>query len=335
VARREIEDPQRAYTTILDAQGQYTLDPSGLISVGKIRECPGATVAAAAVLDCPNEVFETYVFPAGGSPQAEEGHPTITVSQGALQGSPTVVLVAHKEQQPFRSGPVVETRTFYLDPGTLLPRQIDIERNDSPRRTLLVEHEFVAASSLPADFFDSTSLRFARRNPEDTLDDPPQGYPIYWLGTSFPGAAGVPPLVLWHVERYDGGNQQWDGDQFTLNYTPEVDPFGQQLLVRLTEYTRTAWDTLPPNSHGPFDHCWTEDEVTLPGGRATIFSGFDWPDDVPPGPNDPCPTDRPRDRFFAHVFLGDTVIVVEPWDWPDQSFEGVESIVRGLQERAP
>ena len=89
-----------------------------------------------------------------------------------------------------------------------------------------------------------------------------------------------------------------------------------------------------PLAEGPDGPCWTQQELPLPQGRATLFLGFNWPGSVPPPP-DACPVDRPRDRFLAHVYLGETIIIVEPWSWPDQTREGLEAIVRALQPRTP
>lgn len=61
-----------------------------------------------------------------------------------------------------------------------------------------------------------------------------------------------------------------------------------------------------------------------------VFTGYDWPNDAPPGLNDPCPADRPRNRFSAQVIYADAAVVIAPWDWPEQSMDGVIELVRAL-----
>ena len=174
----------------------------------------------------------------------------------------------------------------------------------------------------------------SKGNSGHSSDRPPLGFPAYWLGAGFPGAAGVPPLELWKVERYNPTDRPWDSDQVRLDYTRADEPPGGQPVVRLTEYARAVWATRPPLAEGPDGPCWAQQEVPLPQGRATLFLGFSWPGSVPPPP-DACPVDRPHDRFLAHVYLGETVVVVEPWSWLDQTREGLEAIVRALQPREP
>ena len=334
-ARREVTRNGGGFTTVYTGQSSYTLSSSGDIAIGRAAECPGASVAVSALLDCPNAVFDTIVFDANGQPRTTRAHPEVSIERGQFEGAPAIVIVAVKREQPFRAGPRTETRTFYLDPGTFLPRAIEVADDQPPRTLTRFTHQFVAAGSLPATLFEPTALRDARPDPEAKLRQPPVGYTLYWLGARYGGGPDAPALNLWRIDRYDGGNEGWDAGQVTLDYTPASDPFGQRLLLRLTEYTRATWERLTPTTHGPPDRCWTQQEIALPEGRAVIFSGFNWPDNVPPGPENACPTERARDRFFAHVYLGQTVVVVQPWDWPEQSRDGLETLVRALRARTP
>ncbi len=346
VARRELGRPGETSIMITTAQGRYTLTSYGEIMTTNQPMCEGASVAAAAVLDCPNAAFETYTFAtSGAAPQRSVATPSITIHPDQDAGRPAIVLIAHKRQQPWRSGPVTETRRLYLDPDTYLPFAEEVERESQgpgshSRARLTYTHEFIPAGTVPAGFFDPAALRRARPDPQAALDQPPPGFTLYWLGAQFAGAAGVPPLEMWDVDRYNPAYQRWDSDQIILDYTRADDPFGGQPVVRLTEYARTVWETgqsaalAPPSqTHTPDGPCWTREEIALPNGRAILFLGFNWPDHVPPGPDDGCPTDRPHDRFEAHVFLGETVIVVSPGIWPNQTREGVEALVRALRPR--
>ncbi len=116
--------------TIRTAQALYSIDPAHArpwISSSSLPTCPGAAVAVAAVLDCPNRVFETYTVPAGAPPgalQRQLATPSITIHPDQHAGRPAIVLVAHQRQQPFPrsgAGPVTETRRLYLAPDTFLP----------------------------------------------------------------------------------------------------------------------------------------------------------------------------------------------------------------------
>ncbi len=184
-------------------------------------------------------------------------------------------------------------------------------------------HEFIPAAAVPPDFFDPAALRALEPDPQAALDRPPPGFPLYWLGAQFPGAPGVPPLALGQSNRTGDAAQR-----FFLAYRgADALPPGQ-VLLRLTEYARTDWETGTPGEQGLPGPCWTPEELLLPQGRATLFRGFRH---TPP---DACPTGHPHDLFVAHVDLGETIVVVEP-AWPDQTREGLEAVVRALRPRTP
>lgn len=337
VARLETHRVRDGWTTIVTPQGQYTLaTPNNDISASPPLRCPGATLPVAIVLGCPDAPFQTYAFATpGGAPQVGEANPAVTIQPDQYTVRPAILLVAEKRQQPYRSGPVNEARRLYLDPATYLPIVEDVERQSGGQTTrehAIYAHDFTAAA-LPTDFFDPTALRRARPDPQGALDQPPAGFSLYWLGAHFAGAGGVPSMDLWHVDRYNRADQPWSSDQFTLEYTRADDPFGGQPVLRLTEYARAVWDTLPPSTHATDGPCWTQEELTLPNGRATLFLGFTWPGGVPPRP-DACPTDRPTDRFLAHVEIGGAMIVIAPWTWPGQTREEGEALVRALSLQA-
>ncbi|MGI8857758.1 MAG: hypothetical protein ACR2JW_18640 [Thermomicrobiales bacterium] len=337
VARMDARRVRDGWTTIVTQQGQYTLaTPNDDISTLPPLQCPGTTLPVAVVLGCPDAPFQTYAFARpNGAPQAGEAIPAVTIQPGQYAGHPIIFIVAEKRQQPYRSGLVSETRRLSLDPATYLPIAEDVERQSGGQTTeehATYAHEFTAAA-LPADFFDPTALRRARPDPQGQLDQPPPGFPIYWLGAHFAGAGGVPPLDLWHVDRYNRVDKPWSSDQFTLDYTRADDPFGGPPVVRLTEYARAVWNTLPTSTYAPDGPCWTAEELILPQGQATLFLGYTWPGGVPPPP-EACPADRSPDRFLAHVEIGDTVVVIAPWTWPGQTREEAEALVRTLSLRA-
>ena len=238
-------------------------------------------------------------------------------------------------------GAVVTTRRLYLDPATALPLAEETERGGAvptTRSRAVWSAEFIPVDALPADFFDPVALRGLRLDPQTVLDRPPPGFTVYWLGARFPGATGVPPLELRKVGRAWPTDRPPTGRLYLFYHRPE-DPDNEQPLLLLTEYSRAVWDAYPSAAHYPRPEgaCWTQQDVTLPQGRATLFLGF-FPTaaGVEPSPGN-CPTDRPHDRFLAYVYLGETVVVVSIGGRIPRigTREGLEEIVRALQPHAP
>ncbi len=332
LTRTETTVNASTYTSIATMAGTYTLDSSGAISIGTAPSCPGASLVVGVLLECPNATFETYVFEQG-QPRAIRSRPTVRIEDASLSSGPAVRIVAERQVQPYRSGSFHEIKRVYLDLASFTPTLIEVEHDGVLSSRRVISGSFIASDQLPGSAFEPASLRALRPDPLRALDTPAVGYGVRWLGLEYSGAAHIPPLTLWHVSRYDGGDQHWDADQVMLEYTPRADTYGQQLLLRLTEYSRATWARIPASTFGPPDHCWTSAQIALPDGTATVLAGFNWPDGVPAGPNDPCPTDRPRDRFSAQVLYTDAAIVVAPWDWPEQSLDGVLELVRALAQR--
>ena len=336
VTRQEVGGATEGTTTISTADGTYIVtpyDPRAAIARIDPIVCPQTSLAVAVTLGCPDGPFETYVLP---DLQQVTATPEVSVVPEEREGRRAVLVVARREQQPWRSGPVVETRRLYLDAESFLPLVEDVERErggQTERERVTYQHEFVPADTLPADFFDPLSLRALRPDPEQGLSDPSPGFTLYWLGEEVEAIDGVPQVELWASDRYDITSDRSQNDQITLYYTRAEDPFGSTWLFTLTEYSHDVWKSLAAGTHDPSGPCWTRDDLSIAGGTATIFRGYSWPDNVPPPPEDGCPTDRPNDQFLAHVFLGDTVIVVSPWDWPDQTLDGIVAIIQTLTPR--
>ena len=140
-------------TTILTPQGgEVREDPSGRVFKLRIRDqpwtCPGATLAASAVLLCPG---------------ADLAKPSTTlVPHAQYAGSPTIVLVTVGIQRG-DGGPVTITRRLYLDPHTFLPMAWETDGWDSGRSTSMrgrwaYAHTFIPARTVPAHFFDPATL---------------------------------------------------------------------------------------------------------------------------------------------------------------------------------
>ncbi len=325
-------------TTLLTEGGRYAREPNGRLTTTPARTwtCHGAGIAASAVLGCPGPTEQS----------------TTTVQQGQYDGRPAVVLVTSGTSRGSD-----ETFTFtdrlYLDPGTFLPialegeGEIDFGRTRPTRQRRIYTHEFIPADAVPAGFFDPASIGYAEPRPEEPLDGAAPDLAVYWLGTRSDGPGDLPPLVLKMVTPADP--QRGPGYRFRLDYTRADDPHGPP-VVTLELWSRATWENRianPARAKGQHiweQPCWERREIALPDGRATIFAGF--APEPPsrrarPETSGPCP-DRPRDRFLAHAYLGETVVFVtmpgaggaggvtkSPYD----TREGIEALVRALQPR--
>ena len=153
-------------------------------------------------------------------------------------------------------------------PLHLLASRIEVERDAPPHTLSTYRWETVPTTSVTPDFFDPTTLRLGRADPQSSLDQPSLGYTLYWLGAAFSGGSGgatARPLVREPLQPRRPALGRRSGHP---RIHPPRRPLRPVRPVRLTEYTRTTWDTLPPLSHGPYDHCWSEEQVALPAGSA-------------------------------------------------------------------
>ena len=332
LAREEADLGQRGkMTSVLTAEAKYVRNPSGRVvaTPGKTWRCYGAGVAASAVLGCPGPTERS----------------TTEVQQGEYAGRPAIVLVTTGT-----SSGSDETFTFtkrlYLDPDTYLPRamesegQVDFGQVKPTHERRVYRHELIRAESLPADLFDPASIGYAPPDPQGPLNQPMPDMKVYWLGREFPGAAGLPPLVLAKTDQPSGG----PGYRFLLHYARADDPFGPP-VVTLQLWPRGAWGGSIERSKGMNmweDPCWEQREIALAEGQAKLFAGFT--SDVvrlPANEQRDCPT-RPHDSFIAHAYLGQTVVFAtapgssgaqgmakSPYD----TGEGLEAVVRALRPR--
>lgn len=331
-ARREVSDPLNGftYTTIASEEATYTLGPNASITVDA-RGCPGASPAVALVLECPDREFETFVF-TSGSPEARIERPEVEVREGLLDGREVIVVEAVKRQQPYRSNPLVETRVLYLDRESLLPVRQEVTQDPGFTEVREYDIEPIPRGQLAADFFDPRTLPAMRPDPAQALRERPADLPAFWLGHERAPSEGAPGLVLWRSDRYRPDETDPSSEQLMLEYVRADDVYGQTLLLRLTEYTEEAWDRGASGAHLPSDPCWIGEQLTVEGGTVTLYSGFSWPDSIPPASPEECPTDRDRDRFLAVVQHSGIRVVVEPWQWPEQSRDTLTTLVRGLDE---
>ncbi len=323
-------------TALLTAGGRYVREPSGEVRATPIRlwTCHGVGIAASAVLGCPGPTEQS----------------TATVERGQHDGKPAVVLVTVGTSRGSD-----ETFTFtnrlYLDPDTFLPvsleggGQVDMGQIKPTRERRTYAHEFVAAGGVPADFFDPAALGYREPDPAGVLDRAPPDLAVYWLGEWFPGAAGLPPLILRQVVAADPA--RGPGYGFLLHYAPADDPHGPPVAT-LELWSRASWERHLAQSREPSfwdGPCWGRQGLTLPGGTATVFAGPapETPGGGRPSPTTPgaCPAGAPE-RFLAQAEFGQTVVRVSapgvggpggtarsPYD----TREGIEALVRGLGPR--
>ncbi len=322
--------PQQTATVIANG-GYYHREPSGKVSVGKPLTCRGATAAISLVLGCPESTDQV----------------TTTVETGQIAGKPSLVLVTSGTTRGSDER-ITFTDRLHLDPNTYLPialerdGTIDYGETTPERGKRVFTNEFVPADSVANDFFDPVSIGYVEHDPADQLRETNWGFPVYWLGKHVDGTGDLPPLILRPVEvpNYPG-----PGYRFNLNYHGATDPYGPPVLT-IEEWSIADWKAndakgrtkMPPRWETP---CWEREELELPDGRATIYSGYTLetlhtppPDGSFSEPN--CP-DQPHDQFNAQVELGPTFLFIEapgasgvvrsPYD----SREGMEAIVRALR----
>ncbi|CCF83793.1 hypothetical protein [Nitrolancea hollandica] len=322
--------PQHTATVIANG-GNYYQEPSGKVSVGEPLSCRGATAAISLVLGCPEPTDQV----------------TTTAETGQYAGKPSIVLVTRGTTRG-SDEQITFTDRLHLNPKTYL--SITLERDGTidfgetipERGTWIFTNEFVPADSVANDFFDPASIGYVERDPADQLRQTSWGIPVHWLGQHVDGTGELPPLILGPVEvpNYPG-----PAYKFSLNYHSATDPYRPPVLT-VEEWSIADWkanDTkgrtkMPPRWETP---CWEREELELPDGRATIYSGYTLetlhtppPDGTFSEPN--CP-DQPHDQFIAQVELGPTLLFIQapgassvvrsPYD----RREGMEAIVRALR----
>jgi hypothetical protein len=307
-----------------DVSGRITTSPAGLWS------CNGVGIAASAVLGCPGPTERS----------------TAEVREATHAGQPVIVLVTtgtisgSDETYTF-------TRRLYLDRATYLPialegdGQFDFGRLMPAKERYRFQHRFVSMEAVAKDLFDPASIGYAPTDPARALDRPLTDMRVYWLGNEFGAASGLPALVLSKIDVPDHG----PGYRYLLYYAPRDDRHAPP-IASLQLWPRPAWDAvLRAARFGNVwdDPCWTREELSVPGGTATVFSGFAGEARIgaAAGSGSPCPS-RSYDAFLAHVYLGDSVVMVSAPSMsgvrgliksPYDSRDGIEALVRGLRER--
>jgi hypothetical protein len=168
---------------------------------------------------------------------------------------------------------------------------------------------------------------------EVPLDNPRLGIGVRWLGRRFDPPGPLPRLALTGAEgpirpgEGPGGRVSLDYGMHPFDIDAHLDlwrPRAWQRSAR-TRFGRLVWD----------ERCVRSDRLTVPGGRAVIYAGYE----RPPAS---CGTARP-DRFIAHVFFDHMTVTVNAagcwrcreWGGPYDSLAGMRMIVRALRVREP
>lgn len=324
--------PSGSSMMITTSDGRHWRDVSGRITTSPARfwTCNSVGIAASVVLGCPGPTERST---AEVRDATYDGRPVIVlVTTGTISGS--------DETYTF-------TRRLYLDPATYLPialegdGQVDFGMLMPAKERYRFQHRFVSSEAVAKDLFDPASIGYAPTDPAHALDRPSTDMRVYWLGNEFAAAAGLPALVLSKIDVPEHG----PGYRYLLYYAPRDDRYAPP-VASLQLWPRPAWDAVLRGARfGNVwdDPCWTREELSLPNGTATVFSGFagEVRMGVTAGSGSPCPL-RPYDAFLAHLYLGDSVVMVNapgvsgvhgvtrsPYDTRD----GIEALVRGLRQR--
>jgi len=267
-----------------------------------------ASALLSALMACRNalEETETQIEHPGTT-----SDPLVLVSEGTLRDSDAT--------WPF-------TARLSVDRATWLPSRLE-EHMEQPWGTdmgsLDIVHtyayEFVPSDSVDAHFFEPTSVGYTERDPAEGLAKD-VGMQVLWLGREFDVPGDLPKLVL----RRAGANVSTfpPGYRATLDYAPSDDRFGPP-VVSMQEWRREDWDDwLSTASGGNWwdDPSVTSESIDLPGGRMTLFHGQE---------GSGAST---FDRYLAHVYLGETLVMVmdSPSPSPYNTRDVIIAVTRGL-----
>lgn len=321
-------------TRIMTHNGNHAVyrEPDQRMDVSPPQTCFAATVAVAAVLECPR------------SPESS----TTTVAHGKRSGRSALILVTEGEIHGSD-----ETETFierlYLDAETALPiaQETDGMLGNPPSSPFTAQitwqHEFIAQDAVPADFFDVSALA------EEQLDALPEELPVYWFGAQFApmpasaplelSTAGTPdPELAEDTYMVDGAYDVLLTYRMADAVPPPVGESWSTVIVK--QWSRATWNAAMAANHAArwaAQTCREQVDVPIDGGSATIFLGIGDPaasyeTPVPVAPVD-C-AEQELTRIEAVVTLDDAVLLISvPGDSPYHSQAGMELLVAGLQQR--
>jgi hypothetical protein len=170
---------------------------------------------------------------------------------------------------------------------------------------------------------------------EVRLDDPDLDTPVLWLGHDFLPGDRLPALTLALADVDDTPSVLGD---LRLEYGRAKPPF---VGVSLYVWRRSRWRNAAKTSFarlGWHERCVRSTRIPVEGGIAVIYAGHE---------RRQARCGRRPDRFFAHVFLRDVMVSVDPiictrcrkwggsYEDPYDSMAGMRAVVRGLHLREP
>jgi len=170
---------------------------------------------------------------------------------------------------------------------------------------------------------------------EVLLDDPHLDIPVLWLGRDFRPGGRLPALTLALADVDETPSVLGD---LRLEYGRAKPPFAG---VSLYVWRRLRWRNAAKTSFarlGWHEPCVRRTRVPVKGGVAVIYAGHE---------RRQARCGRPPDRFFAHVFLRDLMVSVNPiictrcrrlgnsYDDPYDSMAGMRAVLRALRFRPP
>ncbi|HEX5164922.1 MAG TPA: hypothetical protein VFV93_05960 [Thermomicrobiales bacterium] len=254
----------------------------------------------------------------------------------------------------------VEARLF-IARETSLPLAWVVDWNDAGGETLGSQvarfaSEPVAAESLPADFFDPTSIGYSD-DPMAPIDWADLDIPILWLGERFEPGGDLPLLVLQYAEPQAKGQPDWASAHLQYYSADYSDDHLADTFVDMLLWTPEAWQRYSDELPGwmPFKSiCAERRELPVEsGGTAVIILTHEMEESSVPQPQstpvEPTPVadrpgcpDAPYDRFAAIVTYDDVVVTVNvldclycgPRPYKDDAYDtvpGLEAIVNGLR----
>lgn len=249
----------------------------------------------------------------------EESTSTVQIEE---HGGNWAYVIATTGELPSHDWTMEFDSRLFVDPVTHLPRAIETETrppNDDPylpRKSRVVEsyaHEFIPRTSLPADFFDPTSIGIVEVDPATKLQPMVDGMRVYWLGSLFQPGGGIGQLTLDRAG-VDEERRYPPGIAANLDYESETRGRG---AIGLQEFRYEEWNALNPETGG---HIWnsanSKEELVFPDRRAVLYQI----------PND-------YKRYTAHVYFETTVVLITDFDDPGthSSREAFIAVIEGLR----
>jgi hypothetical protein len=280
-------------TTYIRGAGAAPGQP--VVQTSPVFTCNGAHIAASVILGCPNPVQKW----------------TMSLQPGQHSGRQVLVLLRNGTDSGDDFGGTYTTR-IYLDRGTLLPLADTLTgtMNSKPMHgSTSYVSRLVAASSLPASFFQPSSLGYRGRAGQIRQDMKivPSGFTVLWLGLDFAVGQGLPALSIQRAVPGEGGT---DTFSIELYYVPVGHPFDKSFLY-IEEWSSSAAQRhpRPPTGSG-----WARQTVKLANGHAVILTGR---------------------NTMAFAYIGSTILLIELNGSALSSVPALQTIVRALRPHKP